>query len=80
VLALELAPQVRVNTVAPSAILWPVDDSVDPAQRSEYLARLPLQQLGGAESIAEAVRYLLSPAAAFVTGTTLAVDGGEGLL
>jgi len=80
VLALELAPLVRVNAVAPSGILWPIDESVDAARQGEHLVRVPLQRLGGAEAIAEAVRYLLSPAAAFVTGTTLAVDGGEGLL
>ena len=56
------------------------DDSVDAERQKQHLARVPLQRLGGAEAIAEAVRYLVSPAAAFVTGTTLAVDGGEGLL
>lgn len=80
VLALELAPEVRVNAVAPSSILWPIDDSVDEAAQREHLARIPAGRLGGAASIAEAVRYLVSPGAAFVTGTTLAVDGGEGLL
>lgn len=80
VLALELAPQVRVNAVAPSGILWPIDDSVDPARQREHLARVPAGRLGGAAAIAAAVSYLVSPAAAFVTGTTLAVDGGEGLL
>jgi pteridine reductase len=80
VLALELAPQVRVNAVAPSGILWPIDDSVGPARQEEHLARVPMGRLGGAEAIAEAVRYLLSSSAGFVTGTVLAVDGGEGLL
>lgn len=80
VLALELAPQVRVNAVAPSGILWPSDDSVDKAGKRRHLERVPLRRLGGAESIAEAVLYLASPAAGFVTGTVLAVDGGEGLL
>jgi pteridine reductase len=80
VLALELAPQVRVNAVAPSGILWPSDDSVDAAGKRRHLQRVPLRQLGGEESIAQAVLYLASPAAAFVTGTTLSVDGGEGLL
>lgn len=80
VLALELAPEVRVNAVAPSGILWPSDDSVDKAGRRKHLERVPLRRLGGEGSIAEAVLYLASPAAAFITGTTLAVDGGEGLL
>jgi pteridine reductase len=80
VLALELAPQVRVNAVAPSGILWPSDDSVDAAGKRRHLQRVPLQRLGGEEAIAQAVLYLASSAAAFVTGTTLSVDGGEGLL
>lgn len=80
VLALELAPQVRVNAVAPSGILWPSDGSVDAAGRRRHLQRVPLRRLGGEEAIAQAVLYLASPTAGFVTGTTLAVDGGEGLL
>jgi pteridine reductase len=80
VLALELAPDVRVNAVAPSGILWPSDDSVDAEGRQRHLERVPLRRLGGAAAIAEAVLYLASPAAQFVTGTTLTVDGGEGLL
>ena len=80
VLALELAPEVRVNAVAPSGILWPSDDSVDQAGKRRHLERVPLRRLGGEDSIAQAVLYLAGPAAAFVTGTTLAVDGGEGLL
>jgi pteridine reductase len=80
VLALELAPQVRVNAVSPSGILWPSDDSVDRAGQRRHLERVPLRKLGGAEAVAAAVLYLAGPAASFVTGTTLAVDGGEGLL
>ena len=80
VLALELAPEVRVNAVAPSGILWPSDDSVDASGQQRHLERVPLRRLGGAEAIAGAVLYLASPAAQFVTGTTLTVDGGEGLL
>jgi pteridine reductase len=80
VLALELAPQVRVNAVAPSGILWPSDGSVDKAGQRRHLERVPLRRLGGEDAVVQAVLYLASPAAAFVTGTTLAVDGGEGLL
>ena len=65
--------------MAPSSILWPSDGSVDGAAQSAYLARVPAGRLGGPEAVAHAVLYLASPAAAFVTGTVLAVDGGEGL-
>lgn len=79
VLALELAPEVRVNAVAPSAVLWPIDDSGDEAAHRAMLARVPAGRLGGVESVAGAVLYLASEAAAFVTGTVLTVDGGEAL-
>jgi pteridine reductase len=79
VLALDLAPDVRVNAVAPSSILWPSDGSVEESAQSAYLARVPAGRLGGPEAVAHAVLYLGSQAAAFVTGTVLTVDGGEGL-
>ncbi|PPT92478.1 pteridine reductase [Xanthomonas theicola] len=76
-LALELAPQVRVNAIAPGAILWP-DAGKDGAAQQELLARTPLARIGQVEEIAEAVRWLLDDAG-FVTGQTLRVDGGRGL-
>jgi pteridine reductase len=79
VLALDLAPDVRVNAVAPSSILWPSDGSVAESAQNAYLAKVPAGRLGGPEAVAHAVLYLGSQAAAFVTGTVLAVDGGEGL-
>ncbi|CBA15351.1 pteridine reductase [Xanthomonas albilineans] len=76
-LALELAPQVRVNAIAPGAILWP-DAGKDPAAQQALLARTPLARTGDIADIAEAVRWLLDDAH-FVTGQTLRVDGGRGL-
>ncbi|WP_045728221.1 pteridine reductase [Xanthomonas sp. GPE 39] len=76
-LALELAPQVRVNAIAPGAILWP-DAGKDPAAQQALLARTPLARTGDVADIAEAVRWLLDDAH-FVTGQTLRVDGGRGL-
>lgn len=77
-LALELAPQVRVNAVAPGAILWPEHD-VDPQRRGELLARTPLARTGTVEEIAQAVRWLLEDAS-YVTGQVIRLDGGRGLV
>lgn len=72
-LALELAPEVRVNAVAPGAVL-PPDDAV-PAARTRMAHRNLLGKLGRAEDVADAVMYLLS--APFVTGQQILVDGGQ---
>lgn len=72
-LALELAPTVRANAVAPSAVLpapW-----FDPAQVDRLARRNLLQRWGTPEDVAHAVRYLVE--ADFVTGETIALDGGE---
>ncbi|WP_295967971.1 pteridine reductase [uncultured Xanthomonas sp.] len=76
-LALELAPQVRVNAIAPGAILWP-DTGKDAASQQALLARTPLARTGQVEEIADTVRWLLDDAS-FVTGQTVRVDGGRGL-
>lgn len=75
-LALELAPAVRVNGVAPGHMLHPIDASWTEAQAAAAAAQVPLGRLGGAEEIARAVRFLLSGDAAYITGVVLAVDGG----
>jgi pteridine reductase len=74
-LALELAPKVRVNAVAPGTVLWP--ERYPPARRRELARRIPLGATGTAEDVAAAVRYLAS--APFVTGVVLPVDGGRHL-
>ena len=75
-LAVELAPRVRVNAVAPGYILWAENEETDAAQQSRMLAQIPLQRLGRSEDVARAVRFLLSPAATYLTGVVLPVDGG----
>jgi pteridine reductase len=76
-LALELAPGVRVNAVAPGAIAWPEDGQFDPEERSRIIASTPLARTGTPEEIAQAVHFLAS--APFVTGQVLAVDGGRSI-
>jgi pteridine reductase len=74
-LALELAPEVRVNAVAPGAIAWPDDGKFDNAERQRIVATTPLGRIGTPADIAQAVHFLAT--APFVTGHTLAVDGGR---
>lgn len=75
-LALSLAPQVRVNAVAPGAILWPEHGQPDGAQAA-ILAATALGRAGAAEDIAGAVAFLLSSQARYITGQVLHVDGGR---
>ena len=74
-LALELAPEVRVNAIAPGAILWPEEGKPE-AAKAALLARTPLGRIGTPEEIAEAVRWLLQ-GAAYTTGQVIRVDGGR---
>lgn len=74
-LARELAPEVRVNGVAPGAILW-AETGVDAQEQQEVLTRIPQQRTGSPEDIAATVAFLLLDAP-YVTGQILAVDGGR---
>lgn len=76
-LALELAPRVRVNAVAPGAIAWPDDGQFEPAERSRVIATTPLARIGSPADIAQAVHFLAC--APFVTGQVIAVDGGRSI-
>jgi len=77
VLALELAPEVRVNAIAPGAILWP-EHGREVERERQLIASTPLARLGQVEDIAEAVHWLLN-GARYTTGQVLRVDGGRGL-
>ena len=76
-LAIELAPQVRVNAIAPGAILWP-ENGKDYTEREAMIAATPLKRCGDPEDIASTVLWLLRDAK-FVTGQVIRVDGGRSL-
>lgn len=75
-LAVELAPRVRVNAVAPGPIMWPDSGVFDCAEQDEIVAHTLLQRAGSPLDIARAVRYLVADAA-YVTGQVINVDGGR---
>jgi len=79
-LATELAPdEIRVNGVAPGWIgteMVEKNTSADPARLQKIIGRIPMGEFGTPEDIGWAMVFLLSPAAGYVTGHTLAVDGG----
>lgn len=75
-LALELAPDIRVNGVAPGAIMWP--EQSDAEHENSILTKIPLGRIGDADDISQAIRFLLE--APYVTGQILNVDGGRSLI
>ncbi len=78
-LARELAPDVRVNAIAPGSILWPeTSGGADPAVQQAVLEATPLGRQGAPADIAAALLYLVRDAP-FVTGEVLTVDGGRGI-
>lgn len=75
-LARDLGPDVRVNGIAPGAILWP-ESGVDDEDRQQILARITLGRAGSPEDIVECALYLIG--ADYVTGQIIAVDGGRSI-
>ncbi|MBK7540474.1 MAG: 3-oxoacyl-ACP reductase FabG [Candidatus Competibacteraceae bacterium] len=67
---------ITVNAVAPGAIDTDMTRALPQAQRDAVIGTIPLQRLGTAQEVAEAVAFLASPAAAYITGETLHVNGG----
>ena len=74
-LARDLAPDIRVNGVAPGAILWP-EGGVSDSMADTVLRQIPLKRLGEPADIAGCVLYLVRDAT-YVTGQIIAVDGGR---
>lgn len=79
-LSTELSPHgIRVNAIAPGWIDTEMSRKAfagDPARKTKILSRTPMQKLGDVSDVGWAAVYLASPAAKFVTGSTLPVDGG----
>lgn len=75
-LAVELAPKVRVHCVAPGVVMWPEDFSEE--GKRAILARTPLGRAGTPEEVARLVRFLVMEAT-YLTGSTIAIDGGRAL-
>ena len=77
-LAIDFGPDIRVNAVLPGAILTPLWDNLEVPddERQRYAELVPAKRLGLGRDVANAVLYLASDEASFVTGTSLVVDGG----
>ncbi|WP_134726990.1 3-oxoacyl-ACP reductase FabG [Paracoccus luteus] len=80
-LAAEVASRgITVNCVAPGFIETAMTDKLNDDQKSRILTQIPAGRMGAADDIAAAVLYLASPAAGYVTGTTLHVNGGMAMV
>jgi 3-oxoacyl-[acyl-carrier protein] reductase len=80
-LAYEVASRgITVNAVAPGFIATPMTDKLTDDQKAAILGQIPAGRMGEPGEIAAAVLYLASPQAAYVTGTTLHVNGGMAML
>ena len=80
-LAYEVASRgITVNAVAPGFIETAMSDKLTDDQKSAILGQIPAGRMGAPEEIAASVLYLASPEAAYVTGTTLHVNGGMAML
>ena len=77
-LARELAPRVRVNAVAPGAILWP-EKNHDVVAQQRIVSRTPMKRLGTPAEIAGAVLFLVRDAG-FISGHVIPVDGGRSVV
>lgn len=75
-LAAEYGPEIRVNSVLPGPILTDAWDGIDDGARAASGRATALGRLGRPEEVADAIAYLCSPGAAYITGVELPVDGG----
>jgi NAD(P)-dependent dehydrogenase (short-subunit alcohol dehydrogenase family) len=75
-LAVELAPRIRVNAVAPAVVKTRFATALYEGREEQVAATYPLGRLGVPEDVAGAVNFLCSPDAAWITGQTIVIDGG----
>jgi pteridine reductase len=75
ILAKELAPAIRVNGVAPGAILWP-EQAIAQQAKADIVNRIPLGRIGHLDDITNAVLFLIKDAD-YITGQIITVDGGR---
>ena len=75
-LAIDYGPDIRVCAVLPGAILTPLWDGAPEENRRHFAQMVPAKRLGTGEDVANAVLFLASDEASFITGTALTVDGG----
>lgn len=78
-LALSLAPNIRVNAIAPGLIATEMAMTIPADVLEKMVAAIPLDRMGSPQDVANTVWYLLSPLSAYVTGEVLAVGGGRSL-
>ena len=76
-LARELAPDIKVNAIAPGAMLEPPDVTWTEEQKSKVISSIPLNRMGSVEDISEAVKFLAK--SNYITGQIIKVDGGRSL-
>jgi len=78
-LAQEMAPQVRVNAIAPGVIIWPENDTwQDQEQRNKIVSHTLLKREGEPDDIAKTVKFLIAEAP-YITGQVISVDGGRSI-
>ncbi|GGN55621.1 3-oxoacyl-ACP reductase [Actinoplanes lobatus] len=75
-LAVELAPKIRVNAVAPAVVKTRFASALYEGREAEVAATYPLKRLGNTDDVAGTVAFLCSPDAAWITGQTIVIDGG----
>ena len=76
-LAIELAPDIKVNAIAPGAMLEPPDVTWTEEQKSKVISSIPLNRMGSEKDISEAVKFLAK--SNYITGQIIKVDGGRSL-
>lgn len=78
-LAIELAPKVRVNAIAPAVVKTRFAAALYEGRETEVAGRYPLERLGEPEDVAELARFLATDASSWMTGETVVLDGGSTL-